>query len=287
MLRFKHWRFLGTLVLVLMMALPSVALAKKGPPATEATNNLSVPTVMYGVGSFSPTCGTLATPSALSAPTGTPTEYPVDSGDYYYLQGTSTWQAQCFTDTTDQIGASVDWGDNLEGTALKAGTPIRVEVGLLDPTLTDTLGAAVTVPDMQGYNVLKLNEALSDKDSPYGTLATQASDGTWSATDILNTTNGVGARAYDPDATFSLYNTTTSTYVVAPGTAFTAEINATGKIVYGYNWGIGGHGVKSLPTAGVYVLTFSTPHIHLTVTNGTVSAGGHTASLEFTVAPKK
>ena len=96
-------------------------------------------------------------------------------------------------------------------------------------------------------------------------------------------------RVYDIGALFSLYNETSGTYVVEPNTAMTAEINATGKVVYGYNWGIGGHGAKSWPTAGTYILTFYAPNVALTSTaaNTVISDDGHTATLTFTVAAKK
>ena len=64
-----------------------------------------------------------------------------------------SWQAQCVNAEANTVTADVDWGDNLEGTSLKSGTPIRVEVGLTDDTVTD----------MVGYHVIKLQPSLSDK----------------------------------------------------------------------------------------------------------------------------
>ena len=88
------------LMLVLAMALPLGALAK-GKPTNEATNNLSVPTIMLAGGSFTGvTCGT-EVPSELVPPTGTPLSgYPDDPAAYYYVQGVHKWQAQCYTTTT-------------------------------------------------------------------------------------------------------------------------------------------------------------------------------------------
>jgi len=277
--RLKRWRFLTAMVLAVLMALPGVALAKQGPPTTELTNNLSVPAIFVpSPGTFAVTCGTAGALLSAVDPTGMPlTGFELPG--YYYVQGVNTWQAQCITAAAGTISADVDWGDNLEGTALKAGTPIRVEVGLTDDTVTGMLG----------YHVVKLQPSLSDKDSKYGTLATpqgtdpetyQATQESFPYTDPV--TGAVDyVRVYDLGARFSLYNETTGTYVVPDNTPMSAEINATGKVVYGFNWGASGKGVKTLPTAGTYILTFYAPNVTL---SGTTD--GHTATLTFVVAPK-
>ena len=280
------WRRLAVIVTVALMLIPaSLALAAppdgkgggKGGGETTLTNNLSVPAIFVtSPGTFNVTC-----PGGPTDPTGTPlTGYEVDG--YFYVQGLNQWQAECTTAAADEVTASVDWGDNLEGTALKSGTPIRVEVGLMDET----------VNDMVGYHVIKLQPSLSDRFSAYGTEATSETGGVTQITFPYEyaTVNGETGeaeivtdyvRVYDIDARFSLYNTTTGEYVVEPNTLMSAEINATGKIVYGFNWGIGGHGVKSLPTAGDYILTFHAPNVMLVG-----ASDGHTVTLEFTVAQK-
>ncbi len=291
------WKRLFAIVAVALMLIPaSVAMAAKpaSPPGhggggeTTLTNNLSVPTIFVpGTGTFNLTCpGGPTDPPGATDPIQEPlTGYPV--AGYYYVQGTHTWQAECTTAAANSVTAAVDWGDNLEGTALKASTPIRVEVGLTDNS----------VNDMVGYHVIKLDPGASDKLSPYGTEAQSASGGANPTTfPITYTTTGESGtvtvtdyvRVYDLNAKFSLYNETTGTYVVAENTPMSDEINSTGKVVYGFNWGATGKGVKTLPTAGTYLLKFYAPNVSLTVSgpNSTVSEDGHTATLRFVVNAK-
>ena len=164
------WRQLAVIVTVALMLIPaSLALAAppegkgggKGGGETTLTNNLSVPAIFVtSPGTFNVTC-----PATATDPTGTPlTGYEVPG--YYFVQGVHQWQAECTTAAAGTVTAAVDWGDNLEGTALKSGTPIRVEVGLTDPTAS-----------MTGYHVIKLQPSLSDKASTYGTLAASETGG--------------------------------------------------------------------------------------------------------------
>lgn len=227
------------LMLVLAMALPLGALAK-GKPATEATNNLSVPTIMVAGGGFTGvTCGTAEIPSVLVPPTGTPLSgFPDDPAAYYYVQGVHKWQAQCYA-TATMGSVTAEWGDNLSGDAkLKVGSPIRVELGLFNAT-----GAA-----MDGYTVEKLDETALDRAAPYGTVA---ASGELDAPATV--TSFTKVRVFDGTATFSIQNVATGTYVVQPGTKASAEINSTGNVVYGYN--------LRVSAVGEYVITYSTPSV--------------------------
>lgn len=206
------------------------------------TNNLSAPTIMIG-GSFTGvTCGTGA-PSVLVPPSGTPLAgYETAPAAYYYVQGVHTWQAQCITATS--ATATAEWGDNLAGDAkLKVGMPIRVELGLFN--------ADATVPEMQGFDVVKLEESKLDRESAYGTLATSDGVGGYSATALV-----LPARVFDGSATFSVQNVATGAYAVPLGSNPTAEINATGKVVYGYN--------LRVTQAGEYDITFVIPNVTIT-----------------------
>lgn len=275
----------GTTLVTTLVVSPGLAFAKQGPPVAELTNNLSVPAIFVpDPGTFSVTC-TGASATALVTPSGNPsTGWEVPG--YYYVQGENQWQAQCYSAPANAVTASGDFGDNLTSGALKAGTPIRVEVGLIENG-----GTGIT---MNGYKVIKLQPSLSDNESAYGTLASgspySATTQTFPYTDPEGTVYGV--RVFDAGATFSLYNETTHSYVVAENTPMSAEINATGAIVYGYNWGIGGHGVKNLPTAGTYVLIFHAPNVNLNAVSpgaGGVSTSvvnNHTVSITFVVNAK-
>ncbi len=283
-----------TLLAVMSLVLAGLATANAagppeghGPPTggEEEGNNLSVPAIFVDGGEqvFSLTC-----PSGPTPPVDNPavtTDDPrtgFELAGFYFLQKVHRWQAQCVT--AGAVDVTVDWGDNLEGDALKAGTPIRVEVGLID---TDA------VP-MNGFVVEKLQPSLSDKASVYGTEATlvgdhyEATETEFPYTTTVFNHEGqeevvtVGIRVFDPDATFTLENVDTGLWVVGPDPVLMgSEMNAKGAIVYGYNWGIGNQGVKYLPTAGVHVLTFTAPNVDLTE-GGEVD---HTATLTFMVQP--
>lgn len=220
---------------------------KLGPPGggggghePGGTNNLSTPTIMIGGAFTGVTCG--ATPSELVHPTGTPlTGYEIGA-EYYFVQGVHTWQAQCFT--ADAATAMAEWGDNLAGDAkLKVGMPIRVELGLFN--------ADATIASMQGFTVVKLEPSKLDRESAYGTLATPDDVGGHHATAEV-----LGARVFDGGATFSVKNVATGEYTVPLGTNPTAEINATGKVVYGYN--------LRVTQPGAYEITFVVPSVTIT-----------------------
>ena len=145
------------------------------------------------------------------------------------------------------------WGDNLSGDAmLKVGRPIRVELGLFDDT-----GVS-----LQGYTVVKLEPALLDRESAYGTLAVPgASLGTWQGDPTTFAWSADPAlsnpvRIYDSAVTFSIQNVATGAYVVQPGSNPTGEINAGGAITYGYN--------LRVSAAGEYDITFTIPNVDLT-----------------------
>ncbi|HET9016467.1 MAG TPA: hypothetical protein VFN57_12785 [Thermomicrobiaceae bacterium] len=273
----------ATLTFTVAASKSSGSSGNSGGGETSVANNLSVPAVFVGGSTFAGvTC-----PGSAVAPNGTPTTgYEVSPTTPYYVQGVNTWQGQCATEATVS-GATVDWGDNLVGTALKEGTPIRVEVGILDPAATG----------MTGYHVIKLQPSLSDKLSAYGTLGNQETfpfsyDTVGEEGTTVQVTDLV--RAYDAGATFSLRNTQTGAYVVPAGTLMTAEINATGKVVYGYNWGGSTeNGVQTpTPTAGTYVLTFTAPNVTFSDyadagSRTIISADGHTVTLTFTVGTSK
>jgi hypothetical protein len=156
------------------------------------------------------------------------------------------WQAECNTATS--ATATGAWGDNLAGEAkLQVGKPIRVELGLFDDTSLQ----------MQGFNVVKLQPSELDRVSAYGTLATDDGAGGWFAT-----AEYLPVRVFDSGVTFSIKRVDTGEYVVPLGSNPTAEINATGKVVYGYNLRVN--------AVGGYEITFVIPSVDITgVNNGT------------------
>lgn len=220
-----------------------------GPPGggeETAAQNLSVPTIMVGTAVGGLLCGTDA-PSDLVPPTGDPlTGFEVPG--YYYVQKVHTWQAQCFYAGAASVFGN--WGDNLEGDAkLKVGSPIRVEIVLTN------MDAYADLTTLQGYTVIKLEPSLLDRESAYGHEALGSPE-----TGFADNPTDFGQAswlAHDSGITFSVQNLNTGAYAVPPGTNPTAEINATGKVVYGYNLRVG--------VAGPYRITFtSTPLVMFT-----------------------
>ena len=234
-----------------------------GGGGETAANNLSVPAIIIGAGAptLSFACGAAVDPS------GTPlTGYPVDTTAYYYVQGIHKWQASC-NNTLTTATADGAWGDNLAGDAkLKTNSPIRVEMGLLATNAT-TFG-------MTGYSVVKLDPNALDRVSAYGTQALGSVE-TGFTPNPITPYNEV--RVWIAGAALTITNPSgvTSTLNVA------AEINATGRIVYGYN--------LRVTTAGTYVLHFTVPSaVTINGANrGTVTVnpdGSATLSLPINVA---
>lgn len=228
----KKIRVLIAFGAVLALAGPAeLAVAKGAPPVTEtAGNNLSVPTYFIGVGG--PVLRTACTGS-LVPPTGV-------AVDGYYLQKTdAVWSAPCSTQTAAVVTAQ--WGSNLtNGRALKAGRPIRVEMALnsVDPGL--------------GYAVENLTPELPDRQATYGI---PAGDGTGVPVAMTYLVWASGA-------TLTIIKDGTSTPVYAG--PMSAEINSTGKVVYGFNWGTAGKVSSAQP--GTYALTFTVPAGGATIT---------------------
>jgi hypothetical protein len=134
---------------------------------------------------------------------------------------------------------------------LKTGSPIRVEL-----VLTNMTDYSTTLPNgLQGYTVIKLQPSQLDRLSAYGHEATGNAVSGWGSTPTTFTQ--AQWLVHDQGITFSVLNKDTNVYAVPPGTNPTAEINATGKIVYGYNLRVN--------AAGNYRIQFTTsPNVTLT-----------------------
>ena len=102
--------------------------------------------------------------------------------------------------------------------------------------------------------MVKLEPSKLDRESAYGTLATDNNQGGWHATAEV-----LPARVFDSGATFSVKNVATGAYVVPLDSNPTAEINATGKVVYGYN--------LRVSAVGQYEITFVIPSVDITGVN--------------------
>jgi len=247
-----------------------------GPPVSEVGNNLSVPAIMAGgTGAFENLNCSTAGFTELAGPNKDPVWYPsdcaptqdgevcVDEG-FYYLQANAVWQAPCFASTSIPVSARGAWGDNMTGDAkLKVGSPIRVEIVLWE--------AGGLADGELGFYVTKLQPEELDRESDYGHLAS-GEPGTFlpityevgkeylaDADPVSGEFVGVfGAIVHDPDATLTIEKIVDGNPVspaVFDGEAG-GEINATGKIVYGYN--------LRVSEAGTYRITYTLPNISLT-----------------------
>jgi hypothetical protein len=179
----------------------------------------------------------------------------------YYVQGVTTWQADCGTAAVGTLTAGAEWGDNLTNAPLRAGRPIRTEIGFFADAATFA---------MPGYVVVKLDPSLLDRESHYGTLG-----------DVVATFPEV--RVWDSSVTLDI-RSNDGTVVVADNMLYGAEVNSTGRIVYGFNW--------QNPIAGEYTITVAASGIALGSTDaGTlVDSDGDgtfdTVTLDVTVGNK-
>lgn len=239
------WRRLsiGLLVLGATVAAAWPALSNAQETETELGNNLSVPTIFVpSVGVGSQAC-TDADDTILPDPGQTSSEFPG-----YWVQGEAVWQADCAIAADNTVDVTAAWGDNLAGQAsIVVGRPVRVEIGLLADA------AAYT---MTGFDVEKLEPELLDRESAYGT-----NDGS-------GITPYTEVRVWNAGVTLSITGPST---VSVP---FSAELNSTGRVVYGYNW--------RPELAGTYTITANVPTVRLVGTDlGTFNA--HTATITVEV----
>ena len=211
-----------------------------------ATNNLSLPLFMTKNGTTTGGFTGVTCPNVGFAPSGIPQSgYPLDPLEYYFVQGIHKWQAPCDTwdaDANGPVPVTAAWGDNLSGDAkLKAGSPIRVELLLTYAPPPDEAA------EQDGYTVEKLDPAALDRESSYGTLATSDDGGqTYFATPVP-----FMPLVFDYRATLTI----TGDGFLATEEPASAEINATGKVVYGYN--------LRVPTPGQYQITYTLPNVDI------------------------
>ncbi len=261
---------------------------KGNKPTSEVGNNLSVPAIMAGGGNtFAIDCPTGGF-TALVPPDKAPVLYPEecappkDEGGpvcvaegYYYVQRDAKWQAPCIT----AIGVPIDvlgkWGDNLAGgsASLKVGSPIRVELVLLDLGVAD---------GREGYFVIKLEPSELDRESDYGHWADGSAEAgfapvPYTVGDTLPDEGTFAAIVFDPTARLRIERLEDGVPVspaVYNGTA-SGEINSTGKIVYGYNLRVG--------LAGDYRITYTFNNVNFAGGCNTGTCDGSEAYLDIVV----
>ncbi|MGC8481627.1 MAG: hypothetical protein ACP5PJ_08770 [Acidimicrobiales bacterium] len=170
----------------------------------------------------------------------------------------ATWSAYC----TDAASATVtaQWGSNLtDAPTIHANQPVRIEVGLLDMSASGS--------PYQGYAITNLTPNLDDRYATHGTDGTTFQSGV---------NGGTQTRVWGPGTTLTITNTSTNTSVYSG--AISAEINSTGAVAYGFNWGGGNTGTTD--PAGTYQITFTiNPAVTINAaTSGTVNQPTFTSS---------
>jgi len=261
-------------------------------PDSEAGFSLSLPAVFAGgQGQFEAlVCGTESF-SLIKPPDKDPVFYPNDcamthDGEVcvgpgnYFVQRDAAWQAPCWVVAT--ANADAKWGDNLAGgdAMLKVGSPIRVELLLFDSVLS---------AGQMGYNVVKLQPNELDRMSDYGHLA-EGDPGSWTPIEYE-----VGKLYEGGNATIGEFNGTFKGIVFDPTARIRidrmegenvvativdepagGEINATGKIVYGYNLRVAEN--------GTYRITYTTPNVTMTCLDAKADCSmGNATFLEIVV----
>ena len=223
-----------------------------GGEETTIGNNLSFPAI-WSEGITLAMRGTFGDPQLLE-----PSEYTTGEGLPLYLQGVeaNTWQAENVLAAARVEVSQVDWGDNIESRSLPLGKPIRVETTLLKDLDTPMQGFSMySAYGSRDAEVFGTDGATYD--STQATIYSACARLTIQRLEISRDDPYTSALTWDPAA-----GEWTGTGLIAPaifnggvwsggeGSGYSAEINGSGKVVYGYNWTGAG-------TAGDYRITFS------------------------------
>ncbi len=196
----------------------------------EGSKNLSTPVILVDDDAFAASFNPVTVPDL---PTGN-ADYTKDAQDYYTGVGSDTytstidpefdadqWGADWVAELVSPVVADAKWGDNLLSHVFPGNRrmPIRVEVNLF----ADAATAAVYGP-MLGYSTVSLEGEREGE--LFGTLGVAEE---------------LTPMVYTPDATLTIlqYDADTDWYsdVVLAESAMTAEVNGSGKVIYGFNWG--------------------------------------------------
>gem|GEM_PF-2249552 len=228
--RWFRRRSLMMLAALVGSALVGAVLTSNSASAAEDEgygSNLSVPAIFLpgSTATDAPALRGGACGNAILPTGSTSTQFP----GYYIQKSESMWQAQCAN--ADAVNVVANWGDNLTSRPkVSSRQPIRVEVGLDYTPATP----------MKGFVVEKLTPDAEDRVATYGTTGA-----------LVDFTT---ARVFDSGARLRIERVDGPGGVVYDG-PMSAEINSTGAVVYGYNWGVKGKSGRALP--GTYKLTYT------------------------------
>lgn len=230
----SYRRFVAVASAVGLIGIGGIAGIASAAEEETLGNNLSVPLVVVPSADAADLpalrggdCGEAAMPSGPKSG-----EYPA-----YYLQKTeATWQAECSVASAANV--TVNWGDNLTSRpVISARQPVRVEVALEQTPATS----------MTGFVVENLTPDAEDRYATYGTKGIETPFST--------------VRVFDSGATLRIERVDGPGGVIYEG-SIAAEVNSTGSIVYGFNWGVKGKSNRALP--GTYLVTFMSKNTTIT-----------------------
>jgi len=255
------WVFLFPAVALTAVLLGAGGAAGGGQEET-AGNNLSLP-VIWGESAQLPLRGIWNSPVFDG-------EYTLVGNVPYYEQQDpfNSWQAESKSYSQWLPVTWIDWGDNLESQDWKTTSKVRIETVLYkDLGVADWTG--FIWPKMLGFEMAYLYGAgtteiwgtngltyLSDQATIYSdharlTIQKVADVGVLQNGDLTWDTSSnqwVGADVQEPDFNGGCWED-----IDGPG-GYSAEINVSGKAIYGYNWDVR---TTSNGEAGVYRITFS------------------------------
>ena len=251
----------GTAVgVVAGLIVSSLSIAPAATAAEEETagNNLAFPVLWSEEGYTLPLQGVMGEPTIDGALEACSTE-TIDATEQAAVQKDlgNTWQAENLVLSGSSV-SSLDWGDNIEVKDWNVGTPVRVETALYADRTDDP---------MTGY--LMCHVSGKGTDEVWGAQVTTGTGGmggggqsliTYDSTEALVYTAGarltiqridegatptwdavqkrwVGSGVTDPVFNGAVHEKTSD----GPG-SYGAEVNVSGKIVFGFNW----------QTAGLY-----------------------------------
>jgi len=227
-----HKKLAVALCLGCAIALVAGGLAGAAEPVETYGNNLSVPTVFaegYGVTGFP-----IDVDNGLRGDPADPQfiEPHMWDGTQYYLQRTvNTWQAATESGKSEgwsgPVGVTVDWSDNLQARSWRTDSVIRIEHVLT--TLGDSPANAYVMQYLYGEGI---GEVWGTDSSTYGTM-----DRCVYTVCARLRIERVVDRGGEPTGT-PIYDSAIYERfgVDGPSDAYSAEINVSGKLIYGTMW---------------------------------------------------
>jgi hypothetical protein len=254
MSRKLRWVLLVPAILLAAFLLSGGRAAVGGQEEETAGNNLSFP-VIWGEAAQLSLQGNPALPVFDGG------SYMIDGVPWYVQKDPDNlWQAETTSAGAVLPVTYVDWGDNLESQDWRSTSKVRVETvlfkALADFTLKTMTGYTMQwldgsgTTEIWGTNGVTYGSSMATIYSEHARLTIQRIDKASASALIWNADTGqwegLGVLSTD-------FNGGCWEGVDGPG-GYSAEINVSGKAIYGYNWDVR---TTSNAIAGTYRITFS------------------------------